>query len=65
MRGDQGVWVITILALPASISKRIASPLCPAHTTQMLSGEKHYAEDIADKDPDLTPPKVDTKTPAL
>ncbi len=57
MRGAQGVRVPTVLALQASVWKSSAFALCPAHTTQMLSGEKHYAEDIE--------PKVDTKTPAL
>ena len=56
---------LTVLALQASIWKRSAFALCPAHTTQMLLGETHYAEDIEDKDHDLTPPKVDTKTLAL
>ncbi len=56
---------LTVLALQASISKRSAFALCQAHTTRMLVGEKHYAADIEDKDPDLTPRKVDTKTPAL
>jgi hypothetical protein len=57
VRGAQGVRVPTVLALQASVWKSSAFALCPAHTTQMLSGEKHYAEDIE--------PKVDTKTPAL